>query len=197
MRRILVVVIFATVFVGGAWFVFRGGGLANFDIGTIQPRLVGAAAAVESDYVVPELADNYRNSEYKFSLTMPEGFRSSELPADEGGGKAIIFQDDAGNGIQIYVTPFSGTQKILTADDIRRDIPDMQVENVQDVEVGSDYRGVAFMSDNDAYGGSSREVWFIFCGSQRAQSSCNLYQISTYARLDNLLQAMFGTWKFF
>jgi hypothetical protein len=25
----------------------------------------------------------------------------------------------------------------------------------------------------------------------------NLYQISTYARLDPLLQAMFGTWKFF
>lgn len=183
---IAIIVVFALSI--GAWFTFRGSGLVDFD-GSISPRFVGDVASVESDYVVPPLEGNYRNSELKFSLTMPEGFQARELPADESGGKAIVFQDTAGNGIQIYVTPFSGDQKILTASDITRDIPDMQVTNTQEVEIGNDYRGVAFMSDNEAYGGASREVWFIFRG--------NLYQISTYARLDILLQAMFGTWKFY
>lgn len=38
-------------------------------------------------------------------------------------------------------------------------------------------------------GGASHEVWFVFRE--------NLYQISTCARLDNLLQEMFSTWSFF
>jgi len=65
----------------------------------------------------------------------------------------------------------------------------MQVTGVQPVEIGDDYTGVAFRSDNPAFGGASREVWFVFHG--------NLYQISTYEHLDSLLQTMFSTWKFF
>lgn len=188
MARIIIAVGILLALAGGAWFVFSGGGMVDFDMGSISPRLIGDAAAIESDYVVPPMEGDYRNETYKFSLTMPEGFSTAELPNDDT-GDAIVLQDAGGNGIQIYITPLDDDRKILTAADIRRDIPDMQVENVQEVEIGRDHRGVAFLSDNEAFGGASREVWFVFHG--------NLYQISTYTHLDPLLQAMFGTWKFF
>lgn len=174
----------------GAWLIFFGeSGVAEFNLGGVSPRLVGAPTAADSGYDVPALVDNYRNDEFRFSLRMPEGFTASTLPADDGGGKSVIMQDSVGNGIQIYVTPETGDARVLTADDVRAAIPDMQITDVQDVEIGDDYRGVAFLSDNEAFGGASREVWFYFRGT--------LYQISTYARLDPLLKAMFGTWKFF
>ncbi len=135
----------------------------------------------------PPLGPLYRNRQYGFSLNMPEGFVAAELPFD-GTGQATTLQDQQGNGIQIYITPDVGKARSISARDVSSQIPDMQVVNAQDVEIGDDYRGVAFMSDNEAFAGASREVWFVFRG--------NLYQISTYARLDPLLQAMFGTWKF-
>jgi hypothetical protein len=186
--RITIAVLVLLVLAVGGWFVF-GGGLAYFEFDTIQPRLVGASVIAATDYVVPELEDNYQSAAYGFSLRMPEGFTAAELPEDESGGTAIVMQDSKGNGIQIYVTPFAGSGCTLTADMIMRDIPDMEISRTQDVEVGDDCRGVAFLSNNDAFSGASRDVWFAFRG--------HLYQISTYQRLDNLLQAMFATWKFF
>ncbi len=44
------------------------------------------------------------------------------------------------------------------------------------------------MSDNPAFAGASREVWFVF--------NTNLYQISTYTEFDELLKGLFGTWQF-
>ncbi|HWO07475.1 MAG TPA: hypothetical protein VNM40_02730, partial [Candidatus Paceibacterota bacterium] len=105
------------------------------------------------------------------------------------GAKTILLQNSAGEGIQIYITPQPGAPNSLTAADVRASIPDMEVTNEQVVEIGTGNTGVAFISDNEAFGGASREVWFYFRG--------HLYQISTYAHLDPLLQAMFGTWKFF
>jgi hypothetical protein len=186
MTRILIGIGALILLLAGAWFALRPGTL---ELGGISPRLIGTSAAVESDYVVPPVVGDYTNDEFRFSLKMPDGFRSSELPPDDSGAKTILLQDAQGNGIQIYITPDIGDMRTLTASDIRASIPDMQVENEQIVEIGDDYKGIAFMSDNEAFSGASREVWFYFRG--------NLYQISTYARLDNLLQAMFVTWRFF
>jgi hypothetical protein len=120
---------------------------------------------------------------------MPEDFNAQELPFASDEAHTIVLQNSKGEGIQILVTPHQGDAKTLTADDVRSSIPDMQVTEEQEVEIGADYKGVAFKSDNDAFEGASREVWFFFRG--------NLYQISTYAYLDPLLKSMFGTWKFF
>mgnify|MGYP001582339838 FL=1 len=148
-------------------------------------------------YVSLPLTKNYKNDTYHFSLSMPEDFSVQELPADDTGGKAIVLQNSKGDGVQILVTPYSDDTRDLTADDVRASIPDMEVRDEQPVEIGSDYTGVAFMSDNDAFGGASREVWFVYPECNRGVCKPQLYQISTYAHLDSLLQAMFGTWKFF
>lgn len=171
---------------GAIWYAGSGG--------VVVPKIAmsanaGAAASPEISYTVPPLGDIYKNDEFRFSLSLPEGFTAREFAEEGATGKTVILEDVKGNGIQILVTPFPSAPQDLTADMVKQDIPDLEVTDVQAVEVGANSRGIAFKSDNSAFGGASREVWFVFRG--------NLYQISTYARLDTFLQAMFGTWKFF
>lgn len=157
-------------------------------LNAVDTNFLDSDSSVESDYVVPPMEVDYQNEQFRFSLMLPEGFTAAQLPYD-GKGTPVVLQDALGNGIQIYVTENVGNTKVLRAHDIIKQIPDMKVTNVQEVEIGNNHSGVAFKSDNEAYGGASREVWFIFNG--------DLYQISTYERLDNLLKNMFVTWKFY
>lgn len=149
----------------------------------LQPSEISGAP-----YTGAPLEANYENKTFGFSLRMPDGFSASELPADDTGASTVILQNQSGEGIQIRISPFEDI-RVLTADMIRGNIPDMNISEEAPVTVGSEYTGVAFISDNEAFEGSSREVWFVYEG--------NLYQISTYQRLDTLLKAMFATWKFF
>ena len=139
---------------------------------------------------VPPLEKAYTNQKYRFGVKIPTNFTVRELPPDESNGSSIVFENPQGGGVQIYITPDPDKNTTLTADQVRASIPDMRVVDEQDVDIGTDgSKGVAFKSNNDAFERNSREVWFYFHG--------NLYQISTYARFDPLLKAMFGTWQFF
>lgn len=184
--RTLLIPIFsalAVVAVGvGVWYFAFSGGHA---LGSVAPSELSAGVP----YTGAPLTKSYAHKEFRFSLAMPEGFSAGELPIDGAGGKAVVLQNPQGEGIQIYIVPAEADTKVLTAEDIRREIPDMKVEAEEPVTIGPEYTGVAFLSDNEAFGGASREVWFYFRG--------NLYQISTYQRLDTLLKAIFATWKFY
>jgi hypothetical protein len=133
----------------------------------------------------------YSSSKYNFSVKLPEGFSAREISSAELGdgsqSESIVFENGKGEGIQIVVTPFDDI-KVLTADMIKADIPDMKIEQVQTVDVGQNYKGIAFISNASEFDGASREVWFVFKG--------NLYQISTYTKFDALLQSIFSTWQF-
>lgn len=142
----------------------------------------------ESAYIVPKLTNEYANETYHFSLMMPDEFTASEVAGEAGDGDTILLQDKAGNGIQIVVTPYEEASHTLTQEEISAAIPDMQITDAQPVEIGEGDTGLAFKSDNESFGGASREVWFVFRG--------NLYQISTYERLDDLLKQIFATWQF-
>lgn len=148
---------------------------------------------VQNPYVVPPLTKKYINSVYKFSLQMPEDFVARELMKESG--ITVVFENNKAEGIQVDITPFNESAlvsengiKILSTDFIQKSIGDMKIIDSQPVEIGSGYKGVAFKSDNEAFDGASREVWFVFRG--------NLYQISTYERFDELLKKMFITWSF-
>lgn len=184
MKKInLIAAVFAlALFAGIFWFLssHKAPGSSTGAPSEVQWPVVEAVPA-------PALGQTYTNKAYKFSVQMPAGFKASEL-ANDAGGKTILLQDGSGQGIQIYVTPYPEDTHTLTADDVRSSIPDMHITDAQDVPVGTSYKGVAFRSDNEAFGSDSREVWFVF--------RSNLYQISTYSRFDPLLKAMFGTWKF-
>jgi hypothetical protein len=89
-------------------------------------------------------------------------------------------------GIQIVVTPYDGAKPITEAL-IKQEIPDLVVTDAQVLELGDVSQGVAFKSDNQSFGGDSREVWFEYKGM--------LYQISTYASNDAFLKSFFATWQ--
>lgn len=144
-------------------------------------------AAAAAPYIVPPIQDTYTNTTLGFSLGLPDGFAVQEFE-EEGGVRTVVLQDPQGNGIQILATPLKEDIPHLSIEMVKRDIPDMKVSDVRLVEIGEGRTGVAFKSDNEAFGGASREVWFVFRG--------HIYQISTYARLDELLQSMFTTWQF-
>jgi hypothetical protein len=153
-----------------------------------EPVGIRPSSIQGEQYVGQPLVADYENAQFGFSLKMPDGFSPLQLPEDETGAHTLVLQNSAGEGIQIRISPYVDV-KTITADDITIAIPDMSISDPEVVTIGPEYTGVAFVSDNDAFEGASREVWFVYKG--------NLYQISTYKRLDTLLQAIFATWQFF
>ena len=160
----------------GAWF-FVGKKTYDFGSGAQTKALIDQNGV-------------YTNSKYKFKATLPKGYSVREVGAVVGSDSqsdTILFENGSGDGIQILVTPYDDIKE-LTSTIIRKDIPDMTIIDEQIVEVGSNYKGLAFKSDNPAFGGDSREVWLVFRG--------NLYQISAYAKMDSVLKTIFATWQF-
>ena len=151
------------------------------------PSDAGAGTAPAS------LGVRYTNDEHRFSFTTPDGYTVREAE------DTILIENEEGEGVQILITSLDEDIPILTEERVRSDIPDMLMTDVQTVEIGEDRSGIAFKSNNEAFGcdvslacpegsGASREVWFVFNGM--------FYQISTYERLDALLKSIFATWEF-
>jgi hypothetical protein len=142
------------------------------------------------DYSTVLLIKPYSNDQFKFSLSMPGNFEARQLADDGSGASTILLEStDRADGVQIIVSPFDEEMSQLTKERIQQDVPDLTITDPQPVEIGANNTGLAFKSDNEAFDGASREVWFVFRG--------HLYQISTYDRLDPLLKKIFSTWKFF
>lgn len=135
-----------------------------------------------------ENAQEYKDAKHSFSFLYPKGYTSS-LTSDPDGNDIIVIEDsEKKTGFQVTVSPFDETESNLTVERIHQDIPDLSIREPQEVLVGANGKGIAFLSDNGNYDGNSREVWFVYKGF--------LYQISTYASLDPLLKSVFSTWKF-
>ena len=174
----------AAVLLVGAVLFLQGGdtGAAQMPAGAFSAA--ETAPAEIATLVESEFTERYENATHRFSFMYPEGFTVRSFSAD--GGESILLER-GGDGLQIFITPFDEIGDI-TEERIRKDIPDMRIDGAQPVELGTSGKGLAFISDNAEWGGNSREVWFAFNG--------NLYQLSTYARLDMLLKAILNTWKF-
>lgn len=153
------------------------------DGATEQASTLDTAAAIKSY----EYTQTYSDSTYNFSFKYPEGFTVTTIPLAENGETVLVESSDKKVGIQILVLSY-GSDVDITEAMVRSDIRDMKISDSQTVEIGAKRKGLAFMSDNPAFGGQSREVWFVWSG--------NLYQISTYAEHDEFLKKMFSTWQF-
>jgi hypothetical protein len=133
------------------------------------------------------LTKEYVDDEYKFKVNIPDDFSVRKAKIDEG--SAIVFENEKAQGVQIMIRKYDDPAlTVLSSEMIQSGLPDMQILDPQVLEIGMNHKGVAFRSDNEAFDGASREVWFIFRG--------NLYQISTYEKFDDLLKQIFGTWTF-
>lgn len=118
----------------------------------------------------------------RFTFAVPHGYTV------HGAEGLVRVEDEAGAGIQILISEIDEDIPVMTPERIRADIPDLTITDTEPVEIGTDRMGLAFKSDNEAFDGASREVWFVYHGY--------LYQISTYERLDPTLKQLFSTWHF-
>ena len=123
----------------------------------------------------------------QFSFQYPQNLQVGRF--DQGDTEIIMAQNTNERvGFQISIRAVDESIP-LTKARIQEDLPDLQVRQPQPVQLGADAgQGLAFYSDNEAFGGDSREVWFTF--------NDHLYQISTYANLDPLLKQVLNSWTF-
>jgi hypothetical protein len=192
MKKIAIVIVLIILAGVGAYFLWgRGAGapvtVENQTSTTTSNLPSGAAPADVSAIEQYQYTETFTHPTDKFSFKYPKDFTVSTIPGD--GNESILIQNAKTKiGVQILITPFSGDDIDITPDIIKTDVPDLKIDNPQELLIGPNRKGLAFESDNDSFGGHSREVWFVFRG--------NLYQISTYAEFDPFLKGLFSTWKF-
>ncbi|MBP7741439.1 MAG: hypothetical protein KA104_01985 [Candidatus Pacebacteria bacterium] len=149
----------------------------------------GAPTVSDIQVQVPPLTQKYTNDTLRFTFNYSEGYMVREV-ASETGMSVLIEDQVSGKGVQIYVTPYADSDTTITQERVENEVGDMSVIDPQPIVLSAGGgEGLAFKSDNPDFGGNSREAWFIVGG--------HLYQISTYAEYDELLQAIFATWTFF
>lgn len=170
MKKSFVIVIIIFLAGAGAFWYFR------------QPA--GGAGGSPSASV-PSLTQTYTDNVLHFSFNYPKDYSVREIQGESDARTLVIENSSTNSGIQIIITP-DYPDPSITVETIREAIPDMKIENPQSFPVGAN-SGLTFQSDNPAFDGASREVWFAYNGY--------LYQISAYAKDDPLLAAIFATWK--
>ena len=149
------------------------------------------------------LTELYSDLKYNFSFRYPAGYTATTFPDPQNESAYMIVVQKIAEptssstkpvispGFQMRVAPIDEDISVLTVERIRQDLPDLVINNPQEVILGDAAaagKGVAFTGDDPAFGGASREVWFIF--------NHNLYQIRTYAVYDPLVQAVLSSWEF-
>ena len=204
MKKIILISIMTLAVAFGAYFLWgrQGGQTAAHDLsvstttasrGDASPSDIGLMPPVSAD----SLTQTYTDSTYGFTFKYPKGYTATSVPNQDSSGATILVQSaeqggaSSPSGFEIIISPFGEEMSVLTVDRIKQDLPDMTINSPQDVVLGdgpSAGKGVAFLSDSPDFNGNSRNVWFIY--------KKNLYQITTYALDDPLLQAVLNTWQF-
>src|SRR3989338_3087621 len=140
----------------------------------------------DSSQAAYRYTETFTHPKLQFSFKYPESFIVTTMTNGDG-SEVIILRDDKNNAVQMLISDF-GEDVDITAETLRNNIPDMVIKDAQEVSIGDKRKGLAFGSDNAAFDGDSREVWFVFGGK--------LYQISAYMKHDDLLKGVFETWQF-
>lgn len=127
----------------------------------------------------------YKDDALRISFGYPDGFTVNS--SEEEGGKAIVVHNPKSDvGFQIFVSTFDGGANV-TKEDIQSSLPNLVIEDPQEVLLGSMGKGLAFFSKID--GQSRREVWFSAGG--------HLYQISAPRAYDEVVRQVLNNWTFF
>lgn len=129
----------------------------------------------------------YTNNKIGFSFSYPDEFTVGEL-AEEGKKTVLTIQNTkTGEGLQIYITVYDDPSFSVSVDRIKSDIPDLPILNASNIIAGGKAKGVAFFSQNEAFGGPTAEVWFA--------DGKNFYQATVRAGDAKLLEEIVKSWK--
>jgi len=153
-------VITALLIVGGVfWFTQGAGTKVSVELSrsepvegevpletTAKPLITPEEAKEESDSA--KLTKVYTSNKYPFSFKYPEGFSATVFPYDEGNDADTIMINGLNKktSIQIYISTFDEVDTSMTSERIHEELPDMPVNNPQEVILGSSGKGVAFES---------------------------------------------------
>jgi hypothetical protein len=177
------IIIIVIVILGGVLYLSKGFFADKEDVLDNS----GATAEAIAEIASYNYSETFTSMGKDFSFKYPASFTVQVVPQDSG--EVILVQDiKTSIGAQIVITPFEGGDIDITPELIRESVPDMEVSDPQEVLIGVNRKGLAFKSDNESFGGKSRDVWFVYKGK--------LYQITTYEELDEFLKGVFSTWSF-
>jgi hypothetical protein len=142
----------------------------------------------ETSTVKNSLSQTYTDGSYDFSFRYPDGFTASSFPEGETGYVVLVQKSGGRESFQIFISDFDESDSI-TPDRIKKDIPGFVIESPAEATIGEkkDIHALIFLGQNESLG-KTREIWFVREG--------NLYQVTTYADMDNLIGPILETWKF-
>lgn len=178
-----------------------GGGLASPDSagGLTSENPLTPQTSSSADYVklLREQGKIYEEFDVLFRFLYPPDFTVTEI--DDESGYTILAQNSAKKAaFQIFLNPFdlsteasakAGESWVLTPARIKKDLPNMIIENPQPVLIGADKNipALIFFSQDQTLG-RTREIWFVGNG--------HLFQVETFADQDSLIGPVMDTFQF-
>lgn len=172
--------IFIVLFAALLWNSFVTGGDEDFKL----------ASVTQTSIVLGEGFAKFTHPDYRFSLEYPEDLILERFKEGEG-AETIVFQGAKARegeklGFQIFISPY-GEDEVLTKERILEDVPGAVIDDAIEVILGDGTQALLFWSESSEVG-RTREVWFVHSGQ--------LYEITTYADLDEWLANILSTWSF-
>ena len=177
------------LFVLGAGFYFFWQGEVKFPAANISTGIISAEGLTSGGNKTSyNLLKTYTNSQFGFSFKYPEGFNAGSFAESEEGTTVLVQKPNTKESFQIFISAFDESGPI-TPERIKKDIPDMAIEDPKEVIIGAEknIRALIFFSKNESLD-RTREVWFVQKG--------NLYQVTAYADLDVLIGSVLDTLNF-
>lgn len=171
MKNKILMIIALVILAGGGFLIFSKFGQNIGDL--ISENKKGEISNESQNFTHPDLG---------FSFTYPPKYNLSII--DEALGESILIQKE-GTGMQLYITDFSGTS--LNSSLVKRDITDVNLENVMDITLPSDIPAVSF-SYKDVSLGEVWNVWFV--------KSKKIYQLTSQTGHDEALKMFVESIKF-
>src|SRR3989344_2921624 len=132
--------------------------------------------------------NTYKDPAGRFSFAYPKGYSASSFTTEETGAETVLVQDKKANGFQIVISKLAEPAARLNVVDIETAIPDIKISEAQEFSISGEGGGVLFSSNNEFFGGSARELWFVYKGV--------LYQASAFAKNRDLIDNLAKSWRF-
>lgn len=176
------------VFIITLIFVVLVSGLLFFNGNTFKRDVVGQDISINIEETT-DINDNnvlYRHPELNFTIEYPRELRAL-LFKEKDGSETIVFQEskDKNKGFQFFIQSFEEGE-VLTQQKILEDLPNITIEEPQEVVIGSNIRALIFWA-NDSNLGRTREVWF--------SNNGYLYEVTAYADFDLELAKILSTFS--
>lgn len=172
--RYLIVAIIGLFLIGGAVYIFR-------------PLKDNSAIRSEqqSAVVQKDLAD-FKDPEGSFEFHYPADM---DLKQYNEKGQTLIFSlpNDSTVGFQLVTSEYNGTPAEFTLAELERSLSPLVIADATAIRIGEG-RGYSFSTNDPAFDGESREIWFV--------DGKSLYQMSTYPKNKDILDQVFSSWTF-